>query len=145
MLIQLTIGTIMIGATVILHALALDFMMRHLRRMEISVLHRMHQIWKPFFLAATVLWIFTIHVVEIWIWAILYLSISALPDFETALYFSTTAFTTVGFGDVVPKHEWRLLGTIEAANGFMLFTWSAAFTFEVLSQIYRREANSIKI
>jgi hypothetical protein len=142
--IQLAIGTFMIGAIVILHAVSLDFTMKHLRRMEIAVLHRTHRLWKPLFLSAAVLCVFTIHVAEIWIWAFLLMSVSALPDFETALYFSTTAFTTVGFGDVVPAHEWRLLGSIEAANGFMLFAWSAAFTFEILSRLYKRESDAIR-
>jgi len=144
MIIQLVIGTFMIGAVVIFHALALDFTMKHLRRIEIFALHRTHSLWKPFFLATAVLCVFTIHVIEIWIWAFVFLSVSALPDFETALYFSTTAFTTVGFGDVVPALEWRLLGSIEAANGFMLFAWSAAFTFEILSRLYKRESEAIK-
>lgn len=144
MFIQLAIGTFMIGAIVIFHAVSLDLTMKHLGQMEIAVLHRTHRLWKPLFLAAAVLCVFTIHVVEIWIWAFLLMAVSALPDFETALYFSTTAFTTVGFGDVVPTTEWRLLGSIEAANGFMLFAWSAAFTFEILSRLYKRESDAIR-
>lgn len=125
----------MIGVVVFFHALALDFVIRHLRRTEISVQKRI-KMWKPFFLAIAVLSIFAIHVVEIWAWAFAYMAVSAFTDFETALYFSTTAMTTVGFGDVMPVQSWRLLGSIEAAVGFMLFAWSAAFTFEVLTRLY---------
>ena len=62
---------------------------------------------------------------------------------EAALYFSTSAFTTLGMGDVVLSDEWRLMGSIEAANGFLLFGWSTAFIFEVMSQLYRKEAEVI--
>ena len=53
-----------------------------------------------------------------WLWAGLYIFLQAFSDVETALYFSIVSFTTVGFGDVVPSAEWRLLGSIESANGF---------------------------
>ncbi len=140
---QLTIGTLMIGAMVVLHALALDIIIRNTGKIEIKALHTRYKSWKPFVIAGVVLAIFFAHVIEIWIWAALYYFISAFNDFELALYFSTTAFTTVGFGDVMPTHEWRLLGAIEGANGFMLFGWSTAFTFEILSQLYRKEGHSL--
>lgn len=141
---ELFIGTIMIGLTVIMHALALDFIIRHIRKFEGLILHIVkHTPWKPLVLAAIVLAVFTAHVVEIWVWAGLYYFLSAFPGFESALYFSTTAFTTVGFGDMMPAHAWRLLGAIEGANGFMLFGWSTAFTFEVLSRLYRKEGKDI--
>lgn len=145
MFIQLLIGTFMIGATVILHALALDFFIRHAAVVENIISRRLrHRSWKPFMVATVVLALFITHVIEMWMWAILYFSLSAFPDLESALYFSTTAFTTVGFGDIVPVHQWRLLGAIEGANGFMLFGWSTAFTFEVMSQLYRKEGESIR-
>ena len=143
MFIQLLIGTFMIGGTVVLHSLTLDLIIKNSRKIEAIALKVEHAAWKPFSLAAIVLAVFMAHVIEIWIWAALYSLLSALPDFETALYFSTTAFTTVGFGNVMPVHDWQLLGAIEGANGFMLFGWSTAFTFEVLSQLYRKESETI--
>ena len=113
MLMELITGTIMIGLTVIIHALALDFIIHHIRRLESFIVQIKHTPWKPLVLASIVLSIFTAHVIEIWIWALLYYGLSAFTSFESALYFSTTAFTTVGFGDVMPTRAWRLLGAIE--------------------------------
>jgi hypothetical protein len=76
-----------------------------------------------------------IHTIEIWSYSVVYLVIGALPDFETALYFSTTSFTTLGYGDVVLDHRWRLFGAIEGANGLLLFGWSTAFLFSVTSRM----------
>ena len=48
---------------------------------------------------------------------------------------SVTAFVnyaTLGYGDIVPLAEWRLLGPITAMNGVLLFGWSTAVIFEVL-------------
>jgi len=52
-----------------------------------------------------------------------------LADFESALYFATTSFTTLGYGDVVLDRHWRLFGAIEGANGLLLFGSSPAFPF----------------
>lgn len=51
----------------------------------------------------------------------------ALPDWETALYFSTATFSTLGFGDVVLAKNWRLFGSFEGVNGFLLIGWSTAY------------------
>ena len=54
---------------------------------------------------------------------------------KSALYFSTTSFTTIGYGDVVLDRQWRLLGAIEGANGLLLFGWSTAFLFSVTGRL----------
>lgn len=80
-----------------------------------------------------------IHTVEIWLYAAAYMAVGALPDFEQALYFSTSSFTTVGFGDVVLTAKWRLVGAIEGANGLLLFGWSTAFLISVTGRMRNLE------
>ncbi|WP_288142541.1 ion channel [Mesorhizobium sp.] len=71
--------------------------------------------------------LFAVISVEIWIWAGLYLWLGVLHDFETALYFSTVTFSTIGYGDVVPGYDWRILAALEGINGFLLIGWSTAY------------------
>ena len=68
-------------------------------------------------------------------YAVAYMGVGALHDFEAALYFSTTSFTTIGYGDVVLDHKWRLVGAIEGANGLLLFGWSTAFLISVTGRM----------
>jgi len=82
-----------------------------------------------------VLGLVAIHTSEIWLYAFVYLGVGAIPDFETALYFSTTSFTTIGYGDVVLDPRWRLVGAIEGANGLLLFGWSTAFLISLTGQM----------
>ena len=82
-----------------------------------------------------VLGLVAIHTVEIWLYAVVFLAIGALPDFEAALYFSTTSFTTLGYGDVVLERNWRLFGAIEGANGLLLIGWSTAFLLSVIQRL----------
>ena len=88
------------------------------------------------------LWMFLAIVVEVWMWALLYLYnplITALPDLETAFYFSMVTFTTLGYGDVVLTGEWRSLASIQAANGVIIFGWTTALIFYFIQKIYKGE------
>ena len=85
--------------------------------------------------------VFLSHIIHIWIWAYLYLYVkpTILHDLESALYFSASSFTTVGFGDLYLDKDWRLLSSFQAANGFIMFGWSTAFIFEVISKLYENK------
>ncbi|HPD83601.1 MAG: potassium channel family protein [Alphaproteobacteria bacterium] len=138
---QILIGCFMIGITVVIHAVALDRLVAFLEKLGPWAYKSFQNLWEIPLMVLTVLGVFLAHVIQIWIWAILfyYLSPAALPTFESALYFSTSSFTTVGFGDVYLSEKWRLLSSFEAANGFLLFGWSTAFIFEIISKLYKDE------
>lgn len=76
-----------------------------------------------------------LHAIEIWLYAGLYHVAGAVADLETALYFSTVSFTTVGYGDIVLEPGWRLVGAIESVNGLLLFGWSTAFLTTTIGQL----------
>jgi len=82
-----------------------------------------------------VLGLVAIHSVEIWLYGAAFWAIGAVNDFESALYFSTVTFTTLGYGDIVLDGKWRLFGAIEAGNGLILFGWSTAFLLSVTSRL----------
>ena len=50
-------------------------------------------------------------------------------------YFAFVNYTTLGYGDVVPSAEWRLIGPITAMNGVLLFGWSTAVLFDVIGTV----------
>ncbi|MBW2665550.1 MAG: two pore domain potassium channel family protein [Deltaproteobacteria bacterium] len=68
-------------------------------------------------------------------WAAVYLAVGAIPDVETALYFSIVTFTTLGYGDVTLDADWRLLASIQAANGTIMFGWTTALVMAVIRRI----------
>ncbi len=132
MLSQLTIGSALVVVTVLVHGVSLDIILRALRAIGMETLIR----WRLLSLSLLVLAVFSAHLIEIWIWAVFYFFIEEIPTFKTALYFSTSSFTTVGYGDLTLSEEWRLLGRLESANGMILFGWSTAFIFTVIHRIY---------
>jgi hypothetical protein len=47
-------------------------------------------------------------------------ALGAFENFETTLYFSGVAFTSLGYGDVVLHGSLRLVAPLQAANGLMI-------------------------
>jgi hypothetical protein len=78
-----------------------------------------------------------LHLSEAALWAGFYRLWSLFPDYESALYFSLTSFTTIGYGDVLMPEKWRLLGCIEGLTGVLLSGLSTAFLFVILSAVLR--------
>ena len=79
--------------------------------------------------------IIAIHTVEIWLYAAVYLQIGAFKDFEEALYFSTVTYASVGYGDMLLPHSWRVFGAIEGPAGIIMLGWSTAFLVSLLGQL----------
>jgi len=78
-----------------------------------------------------------LHLAEAVVWGLFFVLVGALPDLETAAYFSLTSYTTVGYGDVVLAAPWRLLGSLEAAVGVLMLGWSTGVLVAVIGTIYR--------
>ncbi len=143
--IQLLLGIFMIALTVAVHAVALDVIIRHADNFERAVRRVVKTHWKPIVTSSVVLAVFVSHTIIIWLWALLYhlMACAPLETFSDALYFAAVVYSTLGFGDIVLDESCRMLSGIEGANGFILFSWTAAFIFEIVGQIYRKEAKSL--
>jgi len=59
----------------------------------------------------------------------------ALP-FSRCLYFSAETYTTLGYGDVVPHGDLRLLAGVEALNGMLLIGWTASYTYLTMERFW---------
>jgi len=82
-------------------------------------------------MSATVLVLLIAHALEVGVWAIVYRLVNLVPVGD-GFYFAFVNYTTLGYGDILPAPEWRMLGPITAMNGVLMFGWSTAVIFEVL-------------
>ena len=80
-------------------------------------------------------WIVALHLVEIAAWAMFLAVQRALPDLQSAFYFSGVTYTTTGYGDVVLPPEWRLVGAVEALTGILMCGWSTGFFFAAFGRV----------
>jgi len=82
--------------------------------------------------------LFAGHLIQIAIWAVLFLYIGEFNDFATAFYHSTVNFASLGYGDIVMSEKWRLLGALEASNGVLMFGLSAGTMLSVMTHLFSR-------
>ena len=132
MLNQLALASVMVVITVMVHLIGLNMVMRLLRSHSRFI--RKLRITPLTLLLSASLGIFAIHTLEIWLYAALFLGLGAFSDFETALYFSTSTYAAIGYGDLLMPYGWRVLGAIEGATGVIMLGWSTAFLVSLLAQ-----------
>lgn len=133
---HLVIGMVLISFTVFIHAASLDRLMFLIGRVRHWFFFKFPKSWKVPVLIFTVCGIYITIIAEILVWALFYFYTGSFETMEGALYYSTSCFTTLGFGDVILNENWRLLSSFEGVNGMLLFGWSTAFIFEVMEKLY---------
>jgi voltage-gated potassium channel len=98
-------------------------------------------------LISTAIVLITLHIIEIFVWALAYLLVvpdGELQTLESAFYFSAVTFTTLGYGDITLSSDWRLLSGLQAIDGILLIGWTTAFLFAVLQRAWIRPGDNKK-
>ena len=80
---------------------------------------------------------FAAHLIEIAVWAGLFVICGEFTAFGAAFDHSAVNYTTLGYGDVVMTPSWRLLGPLEAADGMLMFGVTTAMIFAVIQRLIR--------
>ena len=131
MLRQLFFGGIVSLGNIGIHAAAMTIVVDVARRVADRD-RRRPRLWLAAIMVATVGVLLVTHVAEVIAWSLAYWILGAAPPGSDLLDFAFVNYTTLGYGDITPVREWRLIGPFTAMNGVLLFGWSAAILFEVL-------------
>jgi hypothetical protein len=130
-------GCPLIVLTVIIHVLGLGYVSR--KAIQIyqndGKDRRYPQAALAVVLGSSALLATVLHALETGIWAAAYCLIGTMPNYRLGMLYSLGAMTTYGNQDLHLKGEWRLLGTIEALNGWLLFGLSTAFLFWLIQEV----------
>lgn len=124
------------SVTVIIHALGTLEAIAHLSRVWQRRKAKQRLLVSELQMVRMVSVLLLLHLLEAGVWAIFFYVAGVLPDIETAIYFSLTSYTTVGYGDVVLLASSRFLGPIEAAVGILMFGWSTGIIVTAIPRIY---------
>lgn len=89
-------------------------------------------------LSGGMLIVFVGHLLQIGIWAGLFIWLGEFESYATAFYHSAVNFASLGYGDIVMSDTWRLLGAIEAASGVMMFGISTGIGLAVVTLLLKR-------
>lgn len=135
--VQLGVSALLVLTMTMLHSLGLVWVSR-LLPIEKDRLEDRHFDMRGMMLLGTLgLALFALHIAEIWLFALFYLMVDAMQSLEEALYYSASAYATLGrTADYFPN-QWRLIGAIEALIGFVLISWSTAFMVTTMNRLRR--------
>lgn len=132
---QLGVATMMVSLTVLIHFIGLAILLALISRYRPSSGRTRNIMGNAIAILGAAFGLFALHGLEIWSYALLYWGTAAFGTFEAALYFSTSTYATIGYGDLVLPANSRLIGAIEGANGIILLGWSTAFFFSVVDRM----------
>lgn len=134
-LVPLAVGLVAFLCTIMIHALPLSATIDFVRRER-----KLGRAGRSFsvdmgIVALAISYALAAHLMEIALWAVLYIICGEFADFGTAYYHSAVNYTSLGYGDLIMSPSWKLLGPLETANGMLLFGLSTAMIFAVIQRL----------
>src|SRR5271166_6484649 len=130
-----------IALTVTLHVIRLGFVNASVLTALGDVEERRHFLFLfALVMGATTLAATLLHALEAAAWAVAYFALGALPDHKSAMLYSLGAMTTYGHVDLSLAPHWRLMGTLEALNGMLLFGLTTAFLYGMIQRVWPAES-----
>lgn len=138
MVTNLLIGCSIMVVCLAIQCLAVDVLFRLLLAMEKKGLIKATLIGTSTVLTAVMFVMLIGALVQIAVWAGLFVVYGEFEDFATAFYHSVVNFATLGYGDLVMSEERRLLGALEALNGVLMIGLTTGVLFAVLNELLNR-------
>ena len=143
-LMPIAVGAIAVLCTIFIHALALgatvNFFRYERRRGRAGT-----GLWIDLPIVVLVMaFAFIAHLIEIALWAKLFVICGEFQQFEIAFYHSAVNYTTLGYGDIIMTPSWRLLGPLEAADGSLMFGVSTAMIFAVIARLIQARFGDLR-
>ena len=134
MFLQLVEGALLVASTVAIHSVVLAWIMVRLEHRPNAAVASF--IRDALLLSRIAVWCVLAHLAEIVLWGGYYVWREAIPDLELSFYFSAVTYATIGYGDVVPPENWRLIASMEGLTGILMCAWSGGFFFAVATRLY---------
>jgi Ion channel len=134
-MIPLAVGLITFVCTMFVHVLPLGATVTIVRREKRLGLEGV-SFWGDFSIVALIILLsLAAHLIEIALWAAVFMICGEFGEFGIAFYHSAVNYTTLGYGDLIMSPKWRLLGPLEAADGIMMFGVSTAMIFTLILRL----------
>jgi hypothetical protein len=135
MLLQIALGSGLLVVNVLVMAVAALLLEVAFRTAHPWLITPPQRIKLLLMLVGVGLWVLAVITLGVWLWAFVLYGVGAFVSLEESVYFALVAFSTLGLGDVVPPHEWRILSVMAAVNGFLSFGLLTALLVEALRQV----------
>jgi hypothetical protein len=97
-----------------------------------------------FLIGGTALSLTLLHGLEGIIWATAYRLLGASIDNKSAMLYSLNALTSYGHEELHLAPHWKMMGALEALNGWILFGLTTAFLFTVVQRAWHEAPGESK-
>ena len=129
-------GLPLIVVNVVIHVLGLGLIDQRVTRLTTGTIMRRHPtLGFALILGTTTLLATLMHGMEAGIWAVAYRLLDAMRDNRSAMLYSLNAMTSYGHENLALEGHWKLMGAIEALNGWLLFGLTTAFLFGMIEKV----------
>jgi hypothetical protein len=134
-LLPMAVGLLAVLCTILIHSVALGISVRFFRR-ERKLGLVGPRVWVNLGIFVLTMSIaFTAHLIEIALWATLFVLCGEFKSLGLAFYHSAVNYSTLGYGDLIMSSSWKLLGPLEAADGALMFGVSTAMVFTIAQRL----------
>ena len=132
---NLLTGCLTITACVAVQCVVVSVLLRFLVTLQRTRSFRLTIPVVSLLLTAVLLIMLAGNLLQIALWAGVFILYGEFHDFATAFYHSTVNFSTLGYGDIVLSKERRLLSGLEALNGVLMLGLTSSIMFAVLQAV----------
>ena len=124
---QLIVGAAMMLVTAIVQTFGVVTLEEVAERVRDDVTRNTTRARMLLVLSAVIVYLFGLHLIQMCLWAALYLPLAPYQSFAVALYESALAFTTMDVAELPP--DWKFLSAAEGVTGLLMFAWSTGVLF----------------
>ena len=129
---NLLTGYLTIAACVAVQCVVVSVLLRFLVTLQRTRTFRLTIPVASVILTAVLLVMLAGNLLQIALWAGVFVLYGEFHDFATAFYHSTVNFSTLGYGDIVLSKDRRLLSGLEALNGVLMLGLTSSVLFAVM-------------
>ena len=130
---QLLVGAALMLATATMQTFGVVGLEESVARVRERVVQRATAARMLAILLSVIIFLFVLHLLEIFLWAGFYLHVGDMQSFSVAIYESALGFTTMDSPDLPPA--WVFLGAAEGITGVLMFAWSTGVRFNHMAWI----------
>jgi hypothetical protein len=133
---EILVGTALLLAVLIFHGSAINHVIMRFECQTTNNLAHKEYKWVFFHFYEAFIFIALIHIFEVLIWAFFLVKLDLISDALSAIIFSGSCYTTVGFATDNLPYGWRTLAFFIAFTGLFSLAWTTSAMIGMTS-IYR--------
>jgi len=134
---EIFVGTVLLLIVLIYHGIAINHVIVKFERLTTKNLTLEQYNWVFFHFYVAFNSIALIHMFEVLLWALFLLMLGLISDPLTAIIFSGSCYTTVGFAADSLPHGWKSLAFFIAFTGLFSLAWTTSVMIN-MTNVYKQ-------